>query len=128
MLLRLFLCFTLIPMIELYILIRIGDVIGGINTLLLVIATGFFGAWLARLEGMQTLMRVRSSLDQGIMPTEDLVDGLIIFAAGVVLITPGLMTDILGLMMLWPVTRNFFKKTLRSKCREWTRDHTIDIH
>jgi UPF0716 protein FxsA len=68
MLLKLFLAFTLIPIIELYLLIEVGTIIGTLNTVILVIATGFAGAWLARLQGMQTMIRVRSSLQQGIMP------------------------------------------------------------
>lgn len=127
MLFRLFLCFTLIPMIELYLLIQVGSVIGGFNTIILVIISGFLGAWLARMEGMNTLMRVRSNMQQGIMPTEDLLDGLIILLAGVVLITPGLLTDAMGLTLLWPVSRNAFKRFLRKKFDEWTSHNTIDI-
>jgi len=127
MLFKLFLCFTLIPMIELYLLIQVGSVIGGLNTILLVISSGFLGAWLARMEGLNTLMRVRANLQQGIMPTEDLLDALIVFLAGVVLITPGLLTDAMGLALLWPMTRNAFKRFLRKKFDEWTSDNTIDI-
>ncbi|GAB6142665.1 FxsA family protein [Desulfocicer niacini] len=127
MLFKLFLGFTLIPMIELYLLIQVGSVIGGFNTIVLVIISGFLGAWLARMEGMNTLMRVRTSMQQGIMPTEDLLDALIIFLAGVVLITPGLLTDSMGLLLLWPVTRNRFKQLLRRKFDEWTSNNTIDI-
>jgi UPF0716 protein FxsA len=114
-------------MIELYLLIQVGSVIGGFNTILLVIISGFLGAWLARMEGMNTLMRVRSNMQQGIMPTEDLLDGLIILLAGVVLITPGLLTDAIGLTLLWPVSRNAFKRFLRKKFDEWTSNNTIDI-
>jgi UPF0716 protein FxsA len=115
MLFRLFLCFTLIPVIELYLLIKVGTIIGGFNTILLVLVTGFAGAWLARLEGMNTMIKVRMNLQQGLMPAEELIDALIILIAGLVLITPGLMTDAFGLMLLWPVTRNRFKRFLRKK-------------
>ena len=115
MLLKLFLCFTLIPVFELYLLIKIGTVIGGLNTILLVILTGFLGAWLARMEGMNTMMKLRTNINQGLMPAEELIDAVIIFAAGVVLITPGLITDIFGLLLLWPLTRNKFKRMLRKK-------------
>lgn len=76
---------------------------------------------------MNTLMRVRTNMQQGIMPTEDLLDALIIFLAGVVLITPGLLTDAMGLLLLWPATRNRFKQFLRQKFDEWTSNNTIDI-
>lgn len=128
MLFKLFLCFTLIPMIELYLLIQMGSVIGGINTILLVIISGFLGAWLARMEGMQTMMRVRANMQQGIMPTEDLLDGVIIFVAGMVLITPGLITDALGLLLLWPTTRIAFKQFLRKKFDQWSAGNTIEIN
>ncbi len=127
MLLKLFLCFTLIPVIELYLLIQVGTVIGGLNTILLVILTGFLGAWLARLEGMNTMMRLRMNLQQGLMPAEELIDAVIIFGAGIVLITPGLVTDIFGLLLLWPVTRNKFKQLLRKKFDEMKLNGSIDV-
>lgn len=127
MLLRLFLCFTLIPVIELYLLIQLGTVIGGLNTILLVILTGFAGAWLARMEGLNTMLKVRQNLNQGIMPAEELMDALIILIAGLVLITPGLMTDVGGLMLLWPYTRNRFKRFLRRKFDEMNARGDINI-
>lgn len=127
MLLRLFLCFTLIPVIELYFLIKLGTVIGGFNTVLLVILTGFAGAWLARMEGMNTMFKVQQNLNQGIMPAEELIDALIILIAGLVLITPGLITDCFGLLLLWPVTRNRFKRFLRKKFDEMQARGNIHI-
>lgn len=127
MLFRLFLCFTLIPVIELYLLIKLGTVMGGFNTVLLVILTGFAGAWLARMEGMNTMFKVRQSLNQGLMPAEELIDALIILIAGLVLITPGLLTDVAGLMLLWPVTRNRFKRFLRKKFDEMNARGDINI-
>ncbi len=127
MLFKLFLCFTLIPVIELYLLIKAGTVIGGFNTVLLVIFTGFAGAWLARMEGMNTMMKLRANLQQGLMPAEELLDAAIIFVAGAVLITPGLLTDGLGLLLLWPVTRNKFKRLLRKKIDEMRLQGNINI-
>ncbi|MCP3899812.1 MAG: FxsA family protein [Desulfobacteraceae bacterium] len=127
MLLKLFLAFTLIPVFELYLLIKIGTLVGSVNTILLVIFTGFFGAWLARMEGMHTMLKVRSNLEQGIMPKEELVDALIIFCAGVVLITPGILTDCTGLLLLWPVTRKKFKEFLRKKFDEMNQQGNINI-
>ncbi|MBU0970915.1 MAG: FxsA family protein [Proteobacteria bacterium] len=127
MLFRLFLCFTLIPVIELYLLIKVGTLIGGFNTILIVILTGFAGAWLARMEGIHTMIKVRTNLQQGIMPAEDLLDAVIILIAGLVLITPGLMTDAFGLMLLWPVTRNKFKQFLRKKFDQLQAKGNINI-
>ncbi len=127
MLLKLFLCFTLIPVIELYLLIKIGSVVGGLNTILLVITTGFIGAWLARMEGMNTMMKLRMNLQQGLMPAEELLDAVIIFVAGVVLITPGLITDVFGLLLLWPLTRNKFKKIVRKKFDDMKLQGNVNI-
>lgn len=127
MLLKLFLCFTLIPVVELYLLIQIGSAIGGFNTILLVILTGFAGAWLARMEGMHTMMKLRMNLQQGMMPGEELIDAVIIFVAGVVLLTPGLITDVFGLALLWPVTRNKFKQILRQKFDEMKLKQSVNI-
>ncbi len=128
MLLKLFLCFTLIPVLELYLLIKIGTVMGGFNTILLVILTGFVGAWLARMEGMNTMIKLRMNLQQGLMPAEELIDAVIIFAAGVVLLTPGLITDVFGLALLWPVTRNKFKLVIKRKFDEMQLHGAIDIN
>ncbi len=127
MLLKLFLAFTLIPIIELYLLIEVGTIIGTLNTVIVVIATGFAGAWLARLQGMQTMIRVRSSLQQGIMPTEELMDALLIFMAGIVLLTPGFITDAAGLLLLIPETRSHFKRFLRYKFDRWIQNQNIHI-
>ena len=128
MLLKLFLCFTLIPVIELYLLIQIGSFIGGINTILLVILTGFAGAWLARMEGMNTMLKLRANLQQGLMPAEEMIDAVIIFGAGVVLLTPGLITDGFGLLLLWPPSRNWFKRMLRKKFDQMKAQGEININ
>jgi UPF0716 protein FxsA len=127
MFLKLFLCFTLIPVIELYLLIKIGTVIGGLNTIVVVILSGLLGAWLARLEGLNTLTKLRLNLEQGLMPAEELLDAFIIFIAGMVLITPGFITDITGLLLLWPFTRNKFKRIIRKKLDEMALKGEINI-
>lgn len=126
MLLKLFLAFTIIPFLELYLLIEVGMHIGPVSTLALVVLTGFAGAYLARIQGMQTMFRVRSSLQQGIMPTEDLIDALLIFVAGIVLLTPGFLTDIAGLLVLFPVTRIYIKRFIRERFNQWIKNY--DIH
>lgn len=126
MLFKLFLAFTLIPFLELYLLIEVGTVIGPLNTVALVILTGFAGAYLARMQGLQTMLRVRSSLQQGIMPKEDLVDAVLIFVAGVVLLTPGFITDAAGLLVLFPATRGPIKRFIKDRFNKWIENH--DIH
>lgn len=100
MLLRLFLLFTLIPIAELWLLIRIGGEIGVGPTLGLVVATGAAGAWLARREGFKSWMAVQGELATGRVPGQELVHGVMILIAGVVLLTPGVITDAIGLALL----------------------------
>ncbi len=127
MLLKLFLAFTIIPVLELYILIEVGSYLGALNTIMVVIVTGFVGAYLARLQGFQTMNRVRESLNRGEMPTEGLIDALLILLAGIVLLTPGFLTDIAGLLILLPQTRNRFKGWLMWKLENWINNNRVDI-
>ena len=127
MLLKLFLAFTLIPAAEIYLLIKIGYSIGAFNTVLVVIITAFAGATLARKQGLKTTLRIRASLQQGITPAEDLVDAFIIFVAGIVLLTPGFLTDAAGLLLLFSPTRYYFKRYLSSKFYQWNKNQTIHI-
>ena len=111
----LFFLFTVVPIVELYILIKIGNVLGPLNTVLLLIGTALLGAFLVRLEGLRTFSRMTSNLSQGIVPGEELVDGLLIFGAGVLLITPGIFTDVLALFLLVPFSRTLIKRWLRRR-------------
>ena len=113
MLLKLFLAFTIIPIIEIYLLIEIGSMFGVLTAVTLVILTGFFGAFLARMQGLQTLYRIQESLREGRMPSGELLDALLIVIAGLVLLTPGFLTDSAGFLLLIPVTRNSIKYWLQ---------------
>ena len=127
MLLKLFLAFTIIPFIEIYLLIKIGSYLGAFNTVVIVILTAFLGALLARYQGFQTMLRVRESLERGEMPAEELIDALLILLAGIVLLTPGFLTDLAGLMILIPSTRLMFKRWLRKKFDAWSSQKRIDV-
>ncbi len=109
---RLLLLFTVVPLIELYLLIRVGAIIGALPTILIVLGTGALGAFLARRQGFQVWVRIQGSLQQGRFPAKELIDGLLVLAAGLLLITPGIMTDVLGFLLLFPVTRTFFRRAL----------------
>ena len=113
MLLKLFLAFTIIPIIEIYLLIEIGSMFGVLTAVTLVILTGFLGAFLARMQGLQTLYRIQESLREGRMPSGELLDALLIVIAGLVLLTPGFLTDSAGFLLLIPATRNSIKYWLR---------------
>ncbi len=105
--------FIVVPAIELWGLIAVGKVIGGWNTVALVILTGLVGAWLAKQQGMQVLRLLQFQLSRGQMPTEALIDGALILAGGVLLLTPGFFTDLFGLVFLIPYTRMIVRHLLK---------------
>jgi len=113
MLFRLLLLFVLVPLVELYLLLKLGALIGAGPTVAIVILTGILGGALARMQGFAVLRKIRQDLNAGILPTDALVDGLFILAGGLLLLTPGLITDVVGFLALLPPTR----KTLK----EWTK-------
>ena len=112
---RILLFFTIVPLVELFILIKIGGHIGALNTILLVIFTVLLGAMLVRMEGLRTLRQIQSSLAQGQLPAEELIDGVLIFVGGILLVTPGVLTDLCALILLLPYTRMHFKRWLRRR-------------
>ena len=112
------LLFTAIPIIELALLIKIGQIWGLKNTLALVILTGVFGAILLKVQGINVLRRISSELSQSIIPSDALFDGFFIFCGGLLLITPGVITDILGLLLLLPLSRSLFKYWVKQKIRK----------
>jgi len=112
MFLRLLLLFTVVPLIELGLLIQLGRVIGLAPTIAIVLLTGFAGAALARWQGLATMRRVQTDMAAGRVPADALVDGLLILVAGAVLLTPGLLTDIFGFLLLIPPTRTAVRRAL----------------
>ena len=127
MLLKLFLAFTIIPFLEIYLLIKIGSYVGAFNTLIIVILTGFLGALLARYQGLQAMLKVRESLARGEMPAEHLLDALLILLAGIVLLTPGFLTDLAGFLILIPTTRLHFKRWLRKKFDNLITSNRVNV-
>jgi UPF0716 protein FxsA len=127
MFVKLFLVFALVPLCELYLLLKIGHQIGALNTILVVIVTGLVGAALARMEGLKTMLRVKDTLNQGKVPTEELLDALLIFVAGLVLLTPGFLTDLAGVALLIPPSRSWIKDRLRKRLRHWTEQNRANI-
>ena len=124
---KLFLLFAFVPVAEIYVLVSVGGAIGAFPTIALVILTALAGAHLARLQGMSIMLRIRENLDQGFMPAEELLDGLLVFLAGMVLLAPGFLTDICGLLILLPGTRGIFKQWLRKKFDQWRQDPNVHI-
>ena len=121
----LILIFVITPLIELYLLIKIGSLIGAFNTIMLVVLTGIMGAILARSQGLAILSRINSDLEAGIMPGEPLIDGLFVLVGGLLLITPGIITDIIGFVFVIPYTREIVKKYIKNKLKYMARNRTV---
>ncbi|MBU1006927.1 MAG: FxsA family protein [Candidatus Omnitrophica bacterium] len=114
----LILLFTLVPLVELAILIKIGQYMGIAYTIGLVLLTGIAGAYLAKMQGLITLRRIQEDINQGVMPADKLFDGVLILCSGILLLTPGLLTDIVGFMGLIPLTRNLLKRWVKAKVED----------
>ncbi len=121
MLLVLIVFLILLPFAELYVLIKAGSVIGAGTTILIVIGSAIFGASLAKQQGREILFRAQGELNQGRVPTEQLLQGLLVFVGGIFLIAPGFITDVLGLLMVLPPTRflltQLIKRVLAARLR-----------
>lgn len=109
--------FVTVPLIELGLLIWVGGRVGLLPTVALVIVTGILGAALARWQGVATLRRFQQRLASGELPHEDLIDGILILLAGAVLLTPGLLTDVAGFLLLVPVVRAGARRLLLGKLK-----------
>ena len=115
MFMRLVAVFVLLPLAELALLIQVGRAIGLLSTLVIVVLTGVIGAALARKQGLRAWLAIQAELRQGRMPAAALMDGLLILIGGIVLLTPGILTDLLGFALLLPPTRNALKRSLRRR-------------
>ena len=124
---KLLIIFTLIPVIELYLLIEVGRVLGTGLTVLLIVATGIAGAWLARTQGVDTLKKIQAQTSQGQMPAGSMLDGMIIFIGGLLLLTPGFCTDLLGFSCLVPFTRSRWRQVILVWLEKQLRQGTLTI-
>lgn len=111
--LPLFLLFTLMPLLELWLLFQLSGKFGFLPTVTIVLLTGIVGAGLARWQGWQTMARIQNEMRQGMLPAKALGDGVLILIAGVLLITPGVITDVFGLSLLIPPIRAGIRKGLQ---------------
>jgi UPF0716 protein FxsA len=117
---KLFLLFTVVPAIDLYLLIKIGGYIGAGPALALAVGVGLVGAWLARREGQAAVVR-------GEMPREGVTSSLLVLVGGVMLIAPGFLTDIIGLLLLIPPTRRLVANWLAAYARKQLEAHTVEM-
>jgi len=106
---RLLLLLILVPLVEIAVLVWLGSHTSWLLVLGLLVAAGMLGAWMARQQGWRTVQRIESELNAGTLPADSVLDGLIVFAAAVLLILPGLVSDVLAIALLFPPTRRIFK-------------------
>ncbi len=109
---RLLLLFILVPAVELALLIEIGGHIGTLATLGIIAGTGILGAALARHQGLGILKTIRQEMNAGRLPATSMIDGIMVLLAGAVLMTPGILTDALGFLILIPLTRKWIRDAL----------------
>jgi UPF0716 protein FxsA len=119
MFLKLLSIFLVVPLIELYLLIKIGDLIGALNTVIIVLIAASVGAYLAKSQGFRVLHQMQEATNQGRMPGNELLHGLFVLIGSFALITPGILTDVIGFSMLIPQIREIYvrlaKEVLRKK-------------
>ncbi len=118
---RLLLLFLIVPVIELVLLIKLGDLIGLGPTLLLIVVTALTGAYLLKREGWAAWHRFFQKLNEGGLPGNELADGVIIIVSGALLVTPGVLTDLVGILGLIPATRGPFRRYLYQKVKTGIR-------
>lgn len=115
-------CFTILPLLELVVVIKAGTLFGAWNTIGLLLAIGLLGAWLARRQGRALWRKVVTELEQGRLPTDQILHGFLILIGGLLMVTPGFITDVFGLFLVIPFTRlvclRFFKLWLAKKLQK----------
>lgn len=124
---KLALLFVVVPVLELALLVQLGQWVGLLPTLILVVATGVTGAWLARSEGLRVLVRFREELAAGHLPGQALLDGLAVLVGGAFLLTPGILTDVAGFSLLLPPTRRFIQRRIRASLESGIREGRIQV-
>ena len=108
----LLIAFVVVPIVEIYVLIQVGQVIGAWWTIVLLILDSAIGSWLIKREGSRAFKALRSALESGRMPGDELADGALILIGGTLMLSPGFVLDILGLLLILPLTRPLFRGVL----------------
>ncbi|MDH5589923.1 MAG: FxsA family protein [Gemmatimonadota bacterium] len=124
---RLLIFFVVVPVVELLLLIRMGQVVGLWPTLLLVLGTGAAGAALARREGTRTFLAFQREMAEGRVPGRPIMDGISILVGGAFLLTPGVLTDLVGLSLLLPVTRRAIQRAVIGRIEAGLRSGSIHM-
>lgn len=117
----------IIPAAEISVFLLSGNIIGIWPTIAIILLTGIIGAYLAKKQGLETLRKAQEQMRYGQMPREAILDGICILFGGILLLTPGFISDIIGLLMLMPPTKPIFKRLILKGFRKWIDRNTITI-
>lgn len=128
MLLRLILLMTLLPLVELLLLVRLAEIWGFWTTVGVVLGTGLVGAALARAQGLRVIQTIRVKLGHGELPADDLLDGMMILVAAAFLVTPGVITDVTGLLLLVPFTRHAVRRLVKRWLARKVAEGQVLVH
>jgi UPF0716 protein FxsA len=109
------LVFVVLPIVEISVAIQVAHHIGGLNTVGLLLLFSLAGVWLARREGFSVLRRIQDQLDNRMVPTNELIEGALVFVGGLLLVVPGFVTDALGLLLLFPLSRHMARRGLKHR-------------
>lgn len=129
MFIKLLIIFATVPLIELALLIKVGEFIGLIPTIIIVASTGIIGVTLAKRQGYQVITKIKRNIELGKLPADDLIGGVLILMGGAMLLTPGIITDITGFSLILPITREYFAKIAKNKIKKYIENNHrgIDI-
>lgn len=103
----LFLIFAVFTIVEIAVLVKVGEMIGGWNTIALVLLTAFIGSYFVKREGLHNLQMAQEKMQRNELPGNEIVQGLMLVVAGILMVTPGFVTDILGILLVLPGTRHY---------------------
>jgi UPF0716 protein FxsA len=117
------LLFLVVPFVELFVLIQVGQVIGALPTIALLVVVSIVGAWLVKREGLGVLRRAQEQIRRGEVPGRELVDGVLIVLAGALMITPGFFTDVFGIALLLPPVRAAVRAAASARLTRRARLH-----
>lgn len=122
--------FVAMTLLEIYVLVSVGEAIGGLSTILLVVITALIGSTLLKQQGWSTMAKAQNAMANGQTPAFEMLEGVVILISGVLLLTPGFITDIVGLLGLVPLSRVYFIDRILSKNTEkiFTQQNSIFIH
>lgn len=113
----LFLAFLVVPFLELFVILKVGGAIGALNTIGLLVLVSAVGAWLVKREGLGVLRRAQARIRAGGVPGTEVIDGVLILFAGALLLTPGFLTDAVGVLLLVPPARAGIRATATNRLR-----------